>query len=479
MLFVCVSIFSQKKEIVTNVFTLDLSNPSSKSLTSSDETKTRLQLQSKDLLQFKIIGGNPFRYKYVINNRFVDFFEDKSKNPLDINSITKKNVENSISESKKEDKKKEIEKLTELKKIVTIEIKKEKNLFNKSNENILNLKKFKLDSINTKLKILENSEYVPIGNFAKTYLKLINVKDLKEDLNNMSTVITVLGVKADSLRNEIESYKMQTVSNEILNFEEFKILRENFQLIAKKIVSEYLRLKQDAIKFETLGNNYESEEKNLKNILEIINNDLKFFYSVKLENYTPPIDINGKNIDAVEITLKRLDSNNNNLPIDDYCYTIWINGGLKIDVSGGIFISSLINNEYYVEDDGTNNIKHQLIKERKKGNFDFGFGTTINISHRGAGWINPTINIGAMFTTNQQFQLLSGLGLILGKQERMIFSSGLSMGRVSRLAENYNADGTTAYNLGTGTVPTSNVFAFGYYFGITYNFSSNKKQTPK
>jgi hypothetical protein len=187
-----------------------------------------------------------------------------------------------------------------------------------------------------------------------------------------------------------------------------------------------------------------------------------------------PIEFNGKNIDFIQLGLKKFDKSSP-VPVEEYDYNIWIVGGFKIDISGGIYISSLVNKEYYTDSDPAI-AGNKIISEKEKGNFDFGFGSSINISHRSASWINPTLNVGAMFTTNQQFQLLTGVGAILGKEERIIFSSGVSMGRITQIAQNLQVG--TSVDLGsTGSIPTSSVFAFGYYFGITYNFSKAKKQT--
>ena len=90
------------------------------------------------------------------------------------------------------------------------------------------------------------------------------------------------------------------------------------------------------------------------------------------------------------------------------------------------------------------------------------------------------MSVGALFTANQKFQILAGGGLILGKEERIVLHGGLTMGAVTTIADGYATDGSTSYDLGTnGTVPTSNKFSFGHFFGITYNFGKVKKQTSQ
>ncbi len=201
-------------------------------------------------------------------------------------------------------------------------------------------------------------------------------------------------------------------------------------------------------------------------------------YGVKLYSYTLPKDINGKNIDVVEITLERYDKTITNPTPDIYRYNIWVTGGVKIDISGGIFLTSLMNKEYETKDDtGTN----KFIYEKNKGNYDFGFGSSINISLRSGSWIRPALGIGALFTTGQKFQIITGLGLIIGKEERIILHGGLAMGAITVISNNYKTDGSTSYSLGgDGAIPTTNKFSFGHFFGVTYNLGKVKKQdTPK
>ena len=129
------------------------------------------------------------------------------------------------------------------------------------------------------------------------------------------------------------------------------------------------------------------------------------------------MDINGKNIDLVEITVQRTDVVTTNSTPEKYVYNIYVKGGLKIDISGGLFITSLMDREYETNDisvsDGTITLTKKIIFEKNKGSYDFGFGSMVNISLRSADWLRPALSIGALFTANQKFQILSGLGIIL------------------------------------------------------------------
>lgn len=59
-----------------------------------------------------------------------------------------------------------------------------------------------------------------------------------------------------------------------------------------------------------------------------------------------------------------------------------------------------------------------------------------------------------------------GPSLILGKGQRVVFSTGLMGGRVERLAQGYAVG--DVYELG-GVLPTKNIYEFGYFLGISFN----------
>jgi len=199
------------------------------------------------------------------------------------------------------------------------------------------------------------------------------------------------------------------------------------------------------------------------------------FYTIDLNVHTLPIDIQGKNIDVLEFKLRRFNKETKAEETDfaSTPYNIWITGGLKIDVSAGIFFTSLYDSEYDKRDDLVT-VGNKIIMLKNSGDYDMAFGSTINTYMRMNSWVVPTLNFGAVITQNEKLQVLLGLGAILGKQERIIFSAGISMGKVDRIADGYQVGGS--YNLGdSGNIPTQSQFKFGKFFGITYNLSKVKK----
>ncbi|MBS7254668.1 hypothetical protein [Flavobacterium branchiicola] len=303
--------------------------------------------------------------------------------------------------------------------------------------------------------------------------KGLTKKPLKEILTNNEELIKAI----DNLNIEVESlYKILTQKNTLLESDYAK--REKFLTDAKENLKRSYSLINDLEQYKTNSQYKKTNEKLLltkEKAEKSVDGIIQKFYTIDLDVHTLPIDVQGKNIDVVEFKLHRFDKTTKEEDINfaPNPYNIWIRGGLKIDVSAGIFFTSLYDEEYDKRDDPAIP-DNKIITLKNSGDYDIAFGTTINTYIRMNSWVVPTLNFGAVLTKSEKLQVLFGVGAILGKQERIIFSTGVSMGKVDRIADSYTNGGS--YNLGTtGTVPTQSQFDFGHFFGVTYNLSKVKK----
>lgn len=86
-LFLTVLLFvlfvKSQAQIKTKVFTLNLGEHTLNSLRDSVNSNSKLVIKAKEPLSFKLVNGNPYKYKYVINHKFVNFFDGQGYNPLD------------------------------------------------------------------------------------------------------------------------------------------------------------------------------------------------------------------------------------------------------------------------------------------------------------------------------------------------------------------------------------------------------------
>lgn len=301
-----------------------------------------------------------------------------------------------------------------------------------------------------------------------------NLKESEDFKKNDIIVLTPDEVlnELTLLGSELESYLLLISSTDNLDFSTFQNRRSDYKIRLEGIKKSRSYLSQETLGADSLSLKKTDQLLIIDKELQTIESKLEKILSVKANSYLIPIDINGENIDYVDITLEIYELGNNT-PVS-IPYKIWINGGLKIDVSGGGFITSIFDSEYITSNSNDEANTSSIIR-RDLGNYDFGFGALVNISLRGGSWVRPSLNFGTLLTSNQKFQILAGGGLILGKNERWVLHGGLAMGRVNELDSNLTADGVTQYSLGSsGEVPTSEKFKFGHFFGVTYNFTKKK-----
>ncbi|WP_265429638.1 hypothetical protein [Chryseobacterium sp. YIM B08800] len=413
-------------QIETKVFELDLGKPSKNALTATDSSN-KLVIKTNQLLSFDLKNANPYKYKYVINHRFVDLYEGQGYNPLD--SIGK---------------------------VVPI-----KNAMTQNSEK-------KNDSI--------FQEHNSMSEFSTNFIQGKKAANNDEDKANIKNATKVLEKSFNDLKVDIDSYIVKISAEDFLDKNKFDSIRKTFNNSYINLLSASQNIGNEAENFPQTSEYFSKKLKPIDSVSVKIKNEILKMYQLKLYNYLLPVDINGKNIDVVEVTLERYDRSVANPIPDKYVFNVWVKGGLKIDISGGVFLTSLMDKEYETKDDTGNN---KFIYTKEKGDYDFGFGSMINLSLRGGSWVRPALSIGALFTTNQKFQILTGFGLILGKEERLVLHGGLTMGAVSRISDQFKTNGEISYDLGTeGTVATNNKFSFGHFFGITYNFGKVKKQEP-
>lgn len=470
-----------QSKIKTTVFTLNLGEPTKDALSSEDTTIKRLVFPARNLLAFKLENGNPYKYRYVINSRVVNFFEDVKFNYLD--SVAKKiqipkaGLQDSTNFKMRGDSLKQ--------KLNDLDVQLSQKGLDKSNKMSLLAERLKIIAEIQKLSYSYNAQQIILQNefLANSLLiKSVIPENEKEEKVIIKNALLILTQKLNNQKTNIAEYVARISTEDFLDKQDLIDKRKVFVSEFEKLGNDLSKLNSDAMYFEDIREDYTKKLNEFNIIFLDIKQEIAKLFQLKHHNYQLPIDINGKNIDLVEVTVKRYDKTATNPTPDEYTYNIYVKGGLKIDISGGLFITSLFDKEYETKDvpvivNGTTETQ-KLIYEKNRGNYDFGFGSMVNSSLRGGSWIRPSLSIGALFTANQKFQIISGLGLILGKEERIILHFGLSMGSVSEISNQFKTDGATSYNLGTsGQVPTSDKFKFGHFFGLTYNLGKTKMQT--
>lgn len=307
------------------------------------------------------------------------------------------------------------------------------------------------------------------------YFSFTKAIDSIQQLMNFSDLLTE---SVNTLEIDFNAFYMSMKEKKSLKIEDIDHKREELYRTSMQsnTTAEMLLKELDYFtaekEYDETKNQIEATKEKAKKLSEEIKVKL---YGIDFAIFTLPIDVQGKNIDGIEFRLKRFnkETNEEDTSFAPHPYNVWITGGLKIDVSAGVFFTSLFDDAFEKKDDPLIS-DNKIIVKKNLGDYDFAFGSSINVHSRWNSWLNLGGNLGVAFTTNQKFQMLSGINFILGRQERIIVSAGLAMGKVDRLVNSYQEGGS--YNLGAeGTIPMISQFKFGHFFGVTYNLSKVKK----
>ncbi len=164
-----------------------------------------------------------------------------------------------------------------------------------------------------------------------------------------------------------------------------------------------------------------------------------------------------------------------------------VSGGLKIDGSGGLFITSLIDHNFknvaetyqdttffttadFQTTDSITAISEESrnrIERDDNGTFDISAGALVHFYIRNGRTVNFGVSLGATINTQQTLRYLLGASLLVGRKQRVSLSGGAAFGKVKRLATGlqegqiYAGDASTAFR---------EVNEIGYFFGLSYNF---------
>ena len=510
----------ENDSISPKAFIIDLGTPKLKN--KKHKKYTLLQADTRELISFQLINGNPFKYNYVINSNTVNLFENSTTDPfadqlkkIDDATNAGEKTEEAKAASAPEDiqaaKKKiaesedKIADLTAAKAAVSQSNGKKINRNSRVVENLskqinklkANLTSDRSDLAATKQRIKENyrqaTDYINTSIYSDTLfaesvrrLKIASVVSTGDEKNSKDAFITnariMLQTTTEALY-DINGYKLYIVHEDFLD--------TNYTNHKKDFYNQLLQLNK---KFGDLTNSIQNaniKDTNLDAIVKKIDGNLgeiKATYAtlanVQMNYYTLPHDINGKNIDLLRMTVERRDKVTNAL-LSKNDYQIWIKGGLKIDISAGVFLSSLKDDKYFTIDvPGATpaDASTKAIYLSNQGKYGLGFGSMLNISYRtGSAWLKPALSVGAMVSEAQKFQGLAGLGLTLGKEERAVLHWGLSFGSITKLENSYKTfdNGGKTYSLGqSNQVPTAQRFTFGHFFGFTYNITGTKAKAP-
>lgn len=150
----------------------------------------------------------------------------------------------------------------------------------------------------------------------------------------------------------------------------------------------------------------------------------------------------------------------------DLEYKVKINGTWAIDFSAGLFMSNLVNESYAIKEDPT----QRTILKKTGDILNYGPGALMHFYYQPFGL---GIGLGMYANNSGNVQYLFGPSLLLGKGNRFCVSGGVTVGKVTRLADGLTVGGPLVSQDNTlSTVPTNDRLDYAFYGGFSYNFSS-------
>ncbi len=159
-------------------------------------------------------------------------------------------------------------------------------------------------------------------------------------------------------------------------------------------------------------------------------------------------------------------------------YDFDIKGGVKIDFSAGLFFHyNLYDDQYkFVKLSDTSK---QVVKENNAYDFIPNLGVLFNLYFRSTSSIKPTVNIGVGTNVEKLYYYL-GLGVLIGKSERIGIHGGLVGGTVKRISNEYK-NGQVVYqsiDMEPTVVPmqSKDPFQMGLFIGFSYNLTGKNEE---
>jgi hypothetical protein len=182
------------------------------------------------------------------------------------------------------------------------------------------------------------------------------------------------------------------------------------------------------------------------------------------------------NRDMVNVKLQLLDDQNNVKAEKPIAFSI--NNGFKLDFSTGIFNSLHQRSEYKILNkvDSTGKAIDSTfnIRESKMGNTNLAIGILAHGYWKWGKYSNVGLSFGAGYQLGtQQLAYLTGFSLLLGREQRIIVTGGISYSKVSQLSVyEINRDYDKSYvNAQTDLKLAEKMMPSGFV-GITYNLGN-------
>ena len=161
-------------------------------------------------------------------------------------------------------------------------------------------------------------------------------------------------------------------------------------------------------------------------------------------------------------------------------YDFDIKGGVKIDVSAGIFYHFNLNDDQYRFEPLTDSTS-LLVKENDDKQFKPSIGALFNVYRRSNKSVKFAFNFGAGTNVDKIFYYTGG-SVLFGKSERVGISAGVVGGTVARISnelKNKTIVKSPIEDLNEVPMQRRDPFQLGYFVGVSYNLSGKNQSSGR
>jgi hypothetical protein len=155
-----------------------------------------------------------------------------------------------------------------------------------------------------------------------------------------------------------------------------------------------------------------------------------------------------------------------------------IKGGVKIDFSTGLFVTTFLHDRKYSKTISANDTSQSIITENQNNSLaKLSLGALMHISPRSTGncKLGFTFGLGLNSTDLTNAQIFVGGSAMFGSNERFIVSTGVSLANVDYLNGKYSLN-TPTKNTTIDNTLTEKSLRAGLFVSFTYNLTNKKKE---
>lgn len=351
----------------------------------------------------------------------------------------------------------------------------------------------------SKLNNVINDEYSKI--VQELYSKSLNIQtsfELLEEAKVLKNRLVLISMtdglnfsEVTSQANELiikypfakDLYKL--LSSFSKSYKEFKSSYELY-LINEKVKQKFVN---DETKIKASVNSLLSEIEDLKKTIDDYNYSMLFqninilFTELNNQNnffsVSDPVQAEKDLINFdVKITPRKNITSSSALETRDFSTSVPIEGGVKIDFSTGLFMTTgLYNRQYSVTESNSDKTNSIISEDSNNSIANVSLGALMHISPRCTSSFKPgfTFGFGLNSTDITNANVFVGGSAIFGNNERFIVSTGLSLANVDYIKGKYSLNS----EIKTTTIETElteKATRAGLFLSFTYNLTNKKKE---